>query len=172
VQAGFAVLPLYLERYVLVAPAGGAQDGAARERVAHDETAGTLCDAPASTRWDAICDLPLCLLGDAMQNRQVINAAFRRAGVQPSVVLEADSMFALYSTVRHARLASVLPHSLPSALEPGGSVRSSRRLPEITREIGLIARSLPALSPLVSAVWQSAQACDLQQHFDALLRPL
>jgi hypothetical protein len=42
---------------------------------------------------------PLCLLSGKMRNRQVIEAAFRRAAVQPTVILETDSLFSLYAHV-------------------------------------------------------------------------
>ena len=86
-----------------------------------------------------------------MQNRQVINAAFRREDVQPAVVLETDSLLALYAHVQHAGLFSVFPHSLMGVLPQGRGVRASRLVPELTRRIGLIVRSNNALSPLVAA---------------------
>ncbi|MGH8779616.1 LysR family transcriptional regulator [Paraburkholderia sp.] len=154
VQAGFEVLPLYRERYVLLSPSiSGEGEGAC---------AGV-------TRWDAVGALSFCLLGNAMQNRQVINAAFRRGGVQPDVVLEADSLLALYSHVQRASLHSVLPHSLLSALEAKNGVTAALLLPELTREIGLIARNQPSMSALVSAMWRAASQLDLQREFDALL---
>lgn len=150
VQAGFAVLPLYRERYFLLSPmASAAGIGVAR--------------------WDALGELPFCLLSTAMQNRQVINAAFRRAGVQPMVILETDSLLALYSNVQHAGLHSILPHSLLSVLDAQSGVRATPLLPELTREIGLITRNTPSMSPLVSAMWSTAERLDLQQQFDALL---
>lgn len=152
VQAGFEVLPLYRERYVLLSPSSS-RDGAC---------AGV-------NRWDEVGALPFCLLGNTMQNRQVINAAFRRGGVQPDVVLEADSLLVLYSHVQHAGLHSVLPHSLLSALEAKDGVTATLLLPELTREIGLIARNQPSMSALASAMWRAAGQLDLQREFDALL---
>jgi DNA-binding transcriptional LysR family regulator len=151
VQAGFSVLPLYRERYLLLSPAE--VDGF---------DAGT-------HRWDALGGLPLGLLPSTMQNRQVINAAFRRENVQPTVVLETDSLLALYAHVQHAGLFSVFPHSLMGVLPQGNGVRASLLLPELTRRIGLIARNRNALSPLVAAIWRLVEQFDLQRKFDALL---
>lgn len=154
VQAGFEVLPLYRERYILLSPP--------------DATAG----ANAGTdRWDAIGELPFCLLNDAMQNRQVINAAFRRAGVQPTVIVETDSMLDLYSQVQLAGLHSVLPHSLLSVLDAGKTARATLLLPELTRDIGLITRSAASMPPIVAAMWHAAAQLDLQRRFDSLLPP-
>ena len=152
VQAGFSVLPLYFERYLLLSPPG-AGDGF---------EAGTV-------QWSGARGLPLGLLTATMQNRQVINAAFRRENVQPTVVLETDSLLSLYAHVQHAGLFSVFPHSLLSVLPAGSGVRASLLLPELTRGIGLIARNRNPLPPLVAAIWKAAEQLDLQREFDALL---
>jgi DNA-binding transcriptional LysR family regulator len=152
VQAGFRVLPLYLERYVLLSPAN----------------AGDGFSAPIRS-WSDVGELPLGLLTSTMQNRQVINAAFRRGNVQPCVVLETDSLLSLYAHIQHAGLYSVFPHSLLSVLPSGNDVRASLLLPELTRGIGLIARSRNALPPLVAAMWRSVEQLNLQRDFDALM---
>jgi DNA-binding transcriptional LysR family regulator len=152
VQAGFSVLPLYFERYLLLSPPG----------------AGERFDA-GTVQWSSADGLPLGLLTATMQNRQVINAAFRREGVQPTVALETDSLLSLYAHVQQAGLFSVFPHSLLSVLPAGSGVRASLLLPELTRGIGLIARNRNTLPPLVAAIWKAAEQLDLQRAFDALL---
>jgi DNA-binding transcriptional LysR family regulator len=54
--------------------------------------------------WQGAAELPLCLLTPNMQNRRIIDAAFRQAGVSPRLVVETNSLFALYSHVRCAGL--------------------------------------------------------------------
>ncbi|MDP9155600.1 MAG: LysR family transcriptional regulator [Pseudomonadota bacterium] len=152
VQAGFSVLPLYFERYMLLSPASG----------------GDSFSAPIQS-WSDVGELPLGLLTSTMQNRQVINAAFRRGNVQPRVVLETDSLLSLYAHIQYAGLYSVFPHSLLSVLPSGNDVRASLLLPELTRGIGLIARSRNALPPLVAAMWRSVEQLNLQREFDALV---
>jgi DNA-binding transcriptional LysR family regulator len=153
VQAGFAVLPLYRERYFLLSPAKGRTN--ARTRAA---------------QWSELGKLPFCLLGTTMQNRQVINAAFRRASVQPTVVLETDSLLALHSNVQHAGLHSILPHSLLSVIDARTSgLRITSIEPELTREIGLITRQSQSVPPLVAAMWSAAAGLELQEQFDSLL---
>jgi hypothetical protein len=120
-------------------------------------------------QWSSADGLPLGLLTATMQNRQVINAAFRREGVQPTVALETDSLLSLYAHVQQAGLFSVFPHSLLSVLPAGSGVRASLLLPELTRGIGLIARNRNTLPPLVAAIWKAAEQLDLQRAFDALL---
>ncbi|MFX1689694.1 LysR family transcriptional regulator [Paraburkholderia sp. A2RI-6] len=151
-QAGFEVLSLYRERYVLVSPSGSGK---------------SLCSGAG--RWDALGELQFGLLDSSMQNRQVINAAFRRAGIQPKVALEADSLLTLMSNVQHAGLHTVLPHSVLNVT--GSTLRDvvTPLEPELTREIGLIARDLPSRPPLVAALWKAAKYLDLQTDFDAFL---
>lgn len=151
-QAGFEVLPLYRERYVLTSPKGSGEGACQGVR-----------------RWNAIGALQFGLLDSSMQNRQVINAAFRRAGVQPNVVLEADSLLTLISNVHHAQLHTVLPHSVLSVVDHTHGVAVTPLEPELTREIGLITRNLPSRPPLVSALWQVTKSLNLQESFDAFL---
>jgi DNA-binding transcriptional LysR family regulator len=153
IQAGFAVLPLYRERYFLLSPA--------KDRT-HSRT--------RAAQWSELGKLPFCLLGTTMQNRQVINAAFRRASVQPTVVLETDSLLALHSNVQHAGLHSILPHSLLSVIDAKTSgLRITSIEPELTREIGLITRQSQSVPPLVAAMWSAAAGLELQEQFDSLL---
>ena len=92
---GFEKLHLYDERYVLLA-----------------DRKVTL---ESSMTWEQAARLPAGLpavVTGKMRNRQVIESAFRRAGVQPTVILETDSLFSLYAHVSEAGLYSVVPHSL------------------------------------------------------------
>jgi len=96
---GFRKLPLYRERHVLLARSPD-------PRLFKGDLG-----------WADIAKLPLCLLTPNMQNRRLIDAAFREAGVTPNIMLETDSVFALYAYVRSAGLYSVVPHSLLSLFE-------------------------------------------------------
>lgn len=148
---GFRVLPLYRERHVLLARS----------------PAPTLLKGDLS--WVDVADLPLCLLTPNMQNRCLIDAAFREAGITPKVVLETDSVFALYVHVRSAGLYSVVLHSLLNLFEMRQEVSALPLYPELSRDIGLIARSQDLPPPLQEAAWHIAQRLDLQQRFDSLI---
>ena len=100
--------------------------------------------------------LPLCLLTGKMRNRQVIDAAFRRAGAHPTVVLETDSLFSLYAHVSEAGLYSIVPHSLLNFFDLTHRVQARPLLPQLTRAIGLIAHNRPSLSPITAMVWEVA----------------
>jgi len=146
---GFEKLHLFDERYVLLA----------------DRKVSL---APTLT-WEQAARLPLCLLTGKMRNRQVIDAAFRRSGVQPSVILETDSLFSLYAHVSEAGLFSVVPHSLLNFFDLKNRVQARPLLPQLTRAIGLIARNQPSLAPITGAVWEIARGLNLQPRFDLAL---
>lgn len=145
---GFRVLPLYREHYMLVA---------------RDVTAiGSRTDIT----WREAAELPLCLLTQNMQNRRIVNAAFRRAGVKPHVVVESDSIFALSANVQYAGLCSIVPHSLLCVFPLEDNVAVIRIKPRLTRSIGLIALDQDPAPPLQAAAWNMAQRLDLQSRFD------
>jgi DNA-binding transcriptional LysR family regulator len=148
---GFRTLPLYRERHVLLArrPA---------PRLIKDDL-----------NWTDVAELPLCLLTPNMQNRRLIDAAFREAGITPKVMLETDSVFALYAHVRSAGLYSVVPHSLLNLFEMRQEVTALPLNPVLSREIGLIARRQDLPPPLQDAAWNIAQRLDLQHRFDSLI---
>jgi len=146
---GFEMLHLFDERYVLLAD----------RKVALD----------ATLTWEQAARLPMCLLTGKMRNRQVIEAAFRRAGVQPTVILETDSLFSLYAHVSEAGLFSIVPHSLLNFFDLTNRVQARPVVPQFTRAIGLIARNQPALAPITGAVWEIARTLNLQPRFDRAL---
>jgi hypothetical protein len=146
---GFESLHLFDERYVLLASRNAALE-------------------PTLT-WEQAGRLPLCLLTGKMRNRQVIDAAFRRAGTKADVILETDSIFSLYAHVSEAGLFSIVPHSLLNFFDPA-KVQARPLLPYLTRAIGLIARNQPALAPITAAVWDIARGLELQRRFDQALQ--
>jgi len=145
---GFESLHLFDERYVLLS--------------AHN------AEFEPSVTWEQAGRLPLCLLTGKMRNRQVIDAAFRRAGAKADVILETDSIFSLYAHVSEAGLFSIVPHSLLNFFDMA-RVRATPVLPYLTRAIGLIARNQPTLAPITAAVWETARGLDLQKRFDLAL---
>jgi DNA-binding transcriptional LysR family regulator len=145
---GFESLHLFDERYVLLSSRNA--------------------ELPPTLTWEQAGRLPLCLLTGKMRNRQVIDAAFRRAGAKADVILETDSIFSLYAHVSEAGLFSIVPHSLLNFFDME-KVRTTPVSPHLTRAIGLIARNQPALAPITAAVWQIARGLDLQRRFDLAL---
>ncbi len=119
-----------------------------------------------SMTWREAADLPLCLLTRNMQNRRIIDAAFRRASAHPSVVVETDSVFALYSNVRCSEICSIMPHSLLALFEMREELTAIPLTPQLTRGIGLVALDSHPVSPIVSAVWSISTRLDLDARFD------
>jgi DNA-binding transcriptional LysR family regulator len=144
---GFEKLALFDERYVLLG--------------------GRNVPMEPNLTWEQVAGLPLCLLTGKMRNRQIIDAAFRRAGVQPNVAVETDSLFSLYAYVSEAGLFSIVPHSLLSFFDLARRVQAVSVSPPLTRAIGLIARNQPSLAPVTRMVWEMARGLDLQSRFDS-----
>jgi DNA-binding transcriptional LysR family regulator len=145
---GFEFLTLFEERYVLLAKQG--------------------TELEPSITWEQAARLPLCLLTGKMRNRQILDAAFRRAGVKADVLVETDSLFTLYAHVSEAGLFSIMPHSLLKFFD-GNNVTMRPLLPSLTRSIGLIARNRPSMAPITRAVLEVARDLGLQQRFDSTL---
>jgi DNA-binding transcriptional LysR family regulator len=145
---GFKVHPLFRERYVLLAKDSAAVGGR------------------TEMSWTEAAILPLCLLTPNMQNRRIVNAAFRRSKVQPNVVVETNSMFALYSHVLRANIFTIVPHSLLSIVDMRHELTAVALTPEWTRAIGLIALEKDPLSPIVLAALTVAQNLDLTALFE------
>jgi DNA-binding transcriptional LysR family regulator len=148
---GFRTLPLYRERYMLLARDPESIFGL------------------SEIGWDAAAELPMCLLDSSMQNRRIIDAAFARAKVKPRVAVETDSVFALYSHVRTAGLFSIIPHSMLTVFEMRGDLTAIPLTPELNRGIGLIALDHDPISPLVNAAWKITQTLDLARTFDRVI---
>ncbi|MDD2767996.1 MAG: LysR family transcriptional regulator [Methylococcus sp.] len=148
---GFQVLPLYRETHVLLA-----RDG-------------TEAVPGQSIGWREAAELPLCLLSADMQNRRLIDAAFRDAGATPRVMVETDSVFALYAHVRCAGLYSVVPHSLLTLFEMRQEVTAVPLRPELSRQIGLVARNHQMLPPILAEAWTLAESLGLQARLDGLI---
>ena len=148
---GFKALSLYRERYVLLAR----------------NPDPSLIKSNLS--WADIAGFPLCLLTQNMQNRSMIDAAFREANVTPNIMLETDSIFALYAHVRSAGLYCVVPHSMLNQFAMHEEITALPLMPELSREVGLIVRRQDLPSPLQDAAWNIARHLELQQRFDSLI---
>ncbi|WP_426113803.1 LysR family transcriptional regulator [Massilia sp. PWRC2] len=148
---GFELHPLFAERYVMVA-----RDAA-------------LLGGRSTLTWAEAAALPLCLLTANMQGRQIIDAAFRSAGVRPSVRLETDSIFALYAQIRFSDLCAIIPHSVLSLVELREELTVVPITPAIARDIGLVVRRQEPAAPITAAVLAMMLQTPLQARFDSLI---
>ncbi|NVN35809.1 LysR family transcriptional regulator [Komagataeibacter swingsii] len=145
-DAPFDTLPLFTEQHVLVA---------AEPLV-----------LPAGRRdWGTLADLPLCLLGPEMRTRQIVDAAFRGAGITPAVVLETNSLEVLYAELLAGRLASILPvAALPT--HTGHCRLQVRPLgPCSAPEVGLVRLTQSLPTALMVRVWEIASHMDMRDIF-------
>jgi len=138
---GLVATPLYIERYCLFIPDGH-----------------PLAERQSIT-WREAAELPLGLLTSNMQNRRIIDRAFRSVNCRPVPALETNSVINLYSNVRLMGLASVMPHYILSILgnEPGLKAISLKE-PELAHSVGLVTQDRDPIAPLVRAFREAAAA--------------
>lgn len=145
-------VPLYVERYLLLAPEEMAQ--------ARRDVIG----------WDELAQIPLCLLAPVMQNRRILdrNAAAAGAVLTPSV--EADAVSVLYSHVATGRFATVVAHAwLHLFGVPEGMRVVPMADPAHSHTIGLVLPEQEPGSLLARAFMDVVAGVDLRGVLDALL---
>ena len=111
----------------------------------------------ASVRWADAARQPLCLLTSDMQNRRIVDRAFRAANSAPIPRLETNSVINLCANVRLMGLASVIPEYFLEVLGPIADVRAVPLVePLIEHNVGLVAVERDPISPLVLAAFECA----------------
>ncbi len=140
-------LPLYQERYVLVS------DG-------HASLGSVLT-------WQEAATLPLCLFSQEMQNRRIIDQAFREIGVHPNIVQEGNTIELLVSPIRSGGVVGIMPASVLHALPPEAGLHIHSIIPERLSLVSLVRLRRDIQPPLTEAVWQLARRLDLQGLLDA-----
>jgi DNA-binding transcriptional LysR family regulator len=134
---------IYMERYCLLV------------RADH-ELAGE-----RSVTWAEAARQPLCLLTPNMQNRRIIDRAFRAANATPTPRLETNSVINLCSNVHLMGLASIVPEYFLDVLGPMSDIRAVPLIdPVVEHSVGLVAVDRDPVSPLVLAVFECAKAID------------
>lgn len=135
----FLTRPLYAERYRLFLRAD-------HPLASHD-----------SVRWEAAAAHPLCLLTRNMQNRRIIDATFRRAGIHVTPEVESNSAVALAAHVRDRGLATVLPEHFAGIMGSAGMRALPLTDPEVAHSVGLVTLDRDPLPRLVQALWKAAK---------------
>ncbi|ALE85879.1 LysR family transcriptional regulator [Pseudonocardia sp. HH130629-09] len=92
-ERGTSVLPLYRERYLLLGPTDGPFAG--RDTL----------------RWADLSGVELCALTPRMQNRRLVDDAIRGAGGVPRIVVESDTVAAVYAHLATTRWSAVIAHT-------------------------------------------------------------
>jgi DNA-binding transcriptional LysR family regulator len=133
--------PLYEERYCLFV-------GENHPLASHE-----------TVSWCEAASKPLCLLTASMQNRRIIDDAFRRAKCRAIVRIETNSIINLCSNVRVLGIASIMPDYVIDVLGPDSGIRAIPLVePKVTHQVGLIIKNSDLVSPLITALQETAAA--------------
>jgi DNA-binding transcriptional LysR family regulator len=111
----------------------------------------------SSVTWADAAKEPLCLLTPDMQNRRIVDRAFRSANAAPVPRLETNSVINLCANVHLMGLASVVPEYFLDVMGPISDVRAVPLTdPVVEHSVGLVAVDRDPVSPLVLAAFDCA----------------
>ena len=106
-----------------------------------------------SVEWAEAAKYPVSLLTPNMQNRRIIESAFRKAGAQVEPELESNSIVNLYTHVQMAGLATVLPEIFIGLMGDTARVRAIPLIaPVVEHSVGLVAHARDPLPKVVKAM--------------------
>jgi DNA-binding transcriptional LysR family regulator len=140
---GLVASPLYRERFCLYVP-----------------DTHPLANRAFAT-WSEAAQQPLGLLTPNMQNRRIIDRAFRSVNHHPSLRLETNSITNLWVEVRTRGLASIMPSYFADRLGPMKGLKSiPLREPDVEYTVGLLVVDREPLSPILAALRKVASRFD------------
>jgi DNA-binding transcriptional LysR family regulator len=146
--------PLYLERYVFVARRD--HPFAGRRSVTWSEAAGER----------------LCLLGEDMQNRRILNNVATSIGITLAPLVVSNSFLAIFSHLRHGEWSSIMPHTFTYALGGASDLLAIELVePVHTQAIGLVLSNRDPPTPMANALLASARECERDQDFKDFTPP-
>jgi DNA-binding transcriptional LysR family regulator len=152
-RAGLHVVPLYEEKYVVLASA---------DRLPPERDVMTWADA---------AHLPLALLTPDMRIRQVIDNAFEQSGVTVRPQVETDSVASLYAHVGVGEWASIVPHTWLRAMPVTGTSRPVRLVePDARAQISVAIHSATPGSVTARAFMTAARGLSLNAFFEQPLQ--
>ena len=115
-----------------------------------------------SVSWAEAATQALCLLTPDMQNRRIIDRAFRAANSAPIPRIETNSVVNLCSSVHLMGLATVIPEHVLAILGPMPDMLTVPLTdPVVEHSIGLVAVDRDPVSPIVSATFECAQHLEI-----------
>ncbi len=140
--------PLYRERYCLLVPRRAAEAKELR------------------ITWHDAAKQELCLLTPDMQNRRIVDAAFRAAGAEPNTRVETNSITGLILHVQGGQLASVVPrHFLMAPGLPEGVRALDLVEPELSHLVGVVVADREPLAPTAKAMLGIVKALSKRDLF-------
>jgi len=145
-------VPLYVERYLLLAPADGKFAG--RHEIG----------------WAELAYTEMCLLSPSMQNRRILDSHFAEAGVTVQPSIEADTVSVLYAHVGTHRWSTVIAHAwLYMFGVPDGMRVIPLERPRRAYQVGLVLAERDPEPMLASALLKVAGEVDLRAELNAVL---
>ena len=115
----------------------------------------------SSVSWADAAKEPLCLLTPDMQNRRIVDRAFRAANASPVPRLETNSVINLCANVHLMGLVSIIPEYFLEIMGPISDVRAVPLVePLIEHSVGLVAVDRDPVSPLVLAAFECARVTE------------
>jgi DNA-binding transcriptional LysR family regulator len=144
--SGLQLIPLYEERYVVVAP---------DDRLIPGNRLMKCADA---------AQLPLALLSPDMRIRQIIDKAFAESGIELRARVETDSVASLYALVGAGNCATIVPHTWLHALRVVGTTRLVD--PDMRAQISVAINATTPGSIAARAFVAAAKDLALNELFD------
>lgn len=111
--------------------------------------------------WSELKGVPLCLLTRDMQNRRIVDAALRHAGVEAAPRVEANSISALLSFAQTGWSCVMAQTWLALQGPPAGMRSLPLTDPEITHTVGLVAPETDLVHPIVRALRDELSTHDI-----------
>ncbi len=102
-----------------------------------------------------------------MQNRRILDTAFRSAGTEARPHLETNSLITLWSSLRFGHWSTVLPSTFRPVMEGlDGIVALPLVEPEMSHLVGLVVSDRDPLPPVARALLDLARKLDFQRRID------
>jgi len=142
-------LPLYTENLALLTPVRG--PFANRDQITWEETA----------------KVPLVLLNNSMQNRRIIDKAFKNVGCDVNPQIETNSLMNLAAHVRSGAWSSIVPREcFAFCSEPPGTRMIKIVEPEISHVVGLQIADREFPSVVAESFFNAAEELEIESMFD------
>ena len=104
-----------------------------------------------------------------MHNREIIDSAFRQAGVTPRVIVETNTISVLYARVRSGEMYSVMPISALPDYFLDGAITLHKLEPAHGALVAMLRLRQGVMPPLIEEAWRTTAEQDLQAALDDVL---
>ena len=143
---GMRRMPLYHERYVFVARRGG--------RHADRQSIG----------WREALSERLCMLGETMQNRRILDAIAATHGLTIAPAVVSNSFLCICAHLRQPGWYSIVPHTFFQIFSGDDLVMIELEGTVGTQSIGLVLSDRDPLSPMAAALLRAIEGVDFNRE--------